>query len=649
MIDPRRARQLLWADLRLVVIDIETLMEMPGLPDDVDQELKVAIEQVKAGGQPITLAPRSAAVRKRQHQAVEAAGLSSTSDGVEPDRAVEILPGTPANSADDLPAEINGEHRAIALAVATCRKGKLEVATWQTLINPGVPVDPTTSAIHGLTDELLAGAPEFSVIAPEFLLRLTPPDSDTTILVAHNAGFDIGVLRAELARVGAALPDLPIIDTAGRLPGLVGVSPADRSLAALLNELGIVNSAPHTAGGDAEATALAACALLERAAAGGSHDITELLERLGLRTTTTTIGASKPLPRAKGPSGPQIPDDHLAAHFVLSRRAGKRELDRWIKVADDCARFRCAELAYDDANLVRTSEAEVHTMLDALREVINRRAADGDGPGAHTALGGVVVAINKACPVPASPDFSGKYPLERKESIAYYHAVTAVVDPLPRCSRDACPACREAQGCPRDLVARAVAVPLLSWVWKNGTVSRDSAIQNWMPSSHNGGWFFHRKDPRGPFAPSTISYSGPPAGEPLADAGMAVMLRTYLVYGEEPDRVQRVTDMTARAIDEGCRDPIVWEAWARIEATPGRPQDLEAAIAACETCLGFRPAETTDPAWSSLALMRDHLRGQLARSREATRIDENGRVVVVRRHTPGAKARRTRPLRFIRT
>lgn len=64
---------------------------------------------------------------------------------------------------------------------------------------------------------------------------------------------------------------------------------------------------------------------------------------------------------------------------------------------------------------------------------------------------------------------------------------------------------------------------------------------------------------------------------------------------------------------------------------------LEAAIAACETGLSFRPTETTGSAWSSLGLIRDHLRGQLARSKEATRIDENGRVVVVRRHTPGRR------------
>lgn len=644
MIDPRRARQLLWADLRLVVIDIETLMELPGLPDDVDQELKAAIAQVKSTGKSITLAPRSSAVRKRQHGAAEAAGLSSESFGDEPDRAVEIHPAPAQTTVDPPPLDEAGEHRAIAVAVATARKGKLEGSPWQTLINPGVPVDPTTSAIHGLTDELLKDAPEFSVIVPDLLMRLTPQTADTTILVAHNAGFDTGVLRAELARVGAALPDLPIIDTAGRLPGLVGVSPVDRSLPALLDALGIVNAAPHTAGGDAEATALAACALIDRAALQGWHDFTELLERLGLRTTTT-IRASKPLPRARGLAGPAIPDDHLADHFVLSGRAGKRELARWIKVADDCARWRCPELAHDDASLVRASEANVAVTLDALLEVVRRRAADGDGPGANTALEGAVVAINMACPIPFA---NGTYPLNRRDSIAFYHEAMALVEPLPRCSRDACPACREALGCGRDVLARAVAVPLLSWNWLNGKVTRGSAVQNWMPSSRNGGWFFHRNDPRGTYHQATLNFSGLPAGQPLADAGMAAMLRTYAVYGEEPDRLQRVTDMTARAIDEGCRDPIVWEGWARIEATPGQPHDLEAGIRACETGLTFKPAETTDQAWSSLALMRDHLAGQLARTKEATRIDKNGRLVAVRRHTPGEKARRTRPLRFIR-
>lgn len=31
------------------------------------------------------------------------------------------------------------------------------------------------------------------------------------MVVAHNAGFDVGVLRREYARLGQELPDLPVL------------------------------------------------------------------------------------------------------------------------------------------------------------------------------------------------------------------------------------------------------------------------------------------------------------------------------------------------------------------------------------------------------------------------------------------------------
>jgi DNA polymerase III epsilon subunit-like protein len=644
--EPRRARQLLWSDLRLIVVDVETLVQEPAMDDDVEQETSAAIDQVRTTGQPVSLQPRPFDARRRQHRAIELAGLRSESSGEDPDRAVSILPAS--DEPEKPPRPVAGDHRAISVAIVSCRKGKVEGQPWQTLINPGVPVDVTTSAIHGLTDELLAGAPTFSTVAPELLARLTPDSGETTLLVAHNAGFDTGVLRSELDRINLALPELPILDTAGRLAGLAGVNPADRSLTSLLAALQVVNPAPHTAAGDVAATAEAACRLLDKAAETGRHDIIELLDELGARTTTTIV-ATKPLAVSPRSAEPIIPDDHLAEHFPLPARPGQRQLAGWIRVADDCARYRCAELGHVHTSLVRASAAGPLTVLDALLEVVRRRSADGDGPGAHTALGAAMTAITMWCPVPAPPDHAGGYPINRKQAIRFYHHAMALVEELPRCGTDACPACRESLGCPRDVLCRAVAIPLLSWRWSKGELSRDSAIMNWFPTSRTGGWFYHRRDPGMPIAQSTLNMAGPPAGQTLADAGMAQMLRTYARYGDESVRAQRATEMTARAIDAGCRDPVVWELWARVEATAGQAPDLEMAIRACETGLSFRPAVTTDPAWASLALMRDQLRSQLARGRDLTKIDASGRVVTVRRHTPGDKARRKRPPRFVRT
>ena len=65
-------------------------------------------------------------------------------------------------------------------------------------INPqGRMVHADAQAVHGISMADLAGKPTFDAIADEFLAFI-----DGAKLVAHNAGFDIGFINAELARLG---------------------------------------------------------------------------------------------------------------------------------------------------------------------------------------------------------------------------------------------------------------------------------------------------------------------------------------------------------------------------------------------------------------------------------------------------------------
>lgn len=82
-----------------------------------------------------------------------------------------------------------------------------ELATFESLVNPGRPCHPKAFAAHGLDDALLAGRRPTGEIIHEFVhwLRRHRP----ACLIAHNAGFDIGFFRAELERIGLTLPEYP--------------------------------------------------------------------------------------------------------------------------------------------------------------------------------------------------------------------------------------------------------------------------------------------------------------------------------------------------------------------------------------------------------------------------------------------------------
>lgn len=62
---------------------------------------------------------------------------------------------------------------------------------------------------HGITHMDVLNAPEFRAIAPEFLVRIIRSD----LVIAHNAAFDIGHLRATLNHFGLACTDFNYLCT----------------------------------------------------------------------------------------------------------------------------------------------------------------------------------------------------------------------------------------------------------------------------------------------------------------------------------------------------------------------------------------------------------------------------------------------------
>ena len=71
-----------------------------------------------------------------------------------------------------------------------------ESKTW--LVNPGMPIPPETSAIHGITDEKVKDAPTFKEIASKVMDMIAGTD-----LGGFNSNrFDVPLLAEELLRAG---------------------------------------------------------------------------------------------------------------------------------------------------------------------------------------------------------------------------------------------------------------------------------------------------------------------------------------------------------------------------------------------------------------------------------------------------------------
>jgi DNA polymerase-3 subunit epsilon len=73
-----------------------------------------------------------------------------------------------------------------------------------TLVNPGRPIPAEATAVHGITDDMVATAPAFKAIAPEVQRLL-----DGAVLVTYaGRAFDTVIVNQELRRAGQ--PGIPL-------------------------------------------------------------------------------------------------------------------------------------------------------------------------------------------------------------------------------------------------------------------------------------------------------------------------------------------------------------------------------------------------------------------------------------------------------
>lgn len=82
-----------------------------------------------------------------------------------------------------------------------------------TLVNPGMPIPPEATKVHGITDEMVADAPRFAQIAKSIHAQIAGKD-----LGGFNIkGFDIPLLAEEFARLDLALPleNIRVFDALG--------------------------------------------------------------------------------------------------------------------------------------------------------------------------------------------------------------------------------------------------------------------------------------------------------------------------------------------------------------------------------------------------------------------------------------------------
>ncbi len=155
--------------------------------------------------------------------------------------------------------------------------GAADGREFATLVNPGRAIPPHVAALTGISDATVTAAPRIEDVLPRFI-----EFARGAVLVAHNAPFDIGFLRAACARHDLAWPPLPTLDTAALARRMLTTDEVpDCRLATLAGFFRAGTQPTHRALDDARATTAVLNGLLDRLGRRGVHTL-EALRGFGL-------------------------------------------------------------------------------------------------------------------------------------------------------------------------------------------------------------------------------------------------------------------------------------------------------------------------------------------------------------------------------
>lgn len=121
------------------------------------------------------------------------------------------------------------------------------VDEFSTLVSTKIPLSDIVTRLTGITPDMLVGKPSISEVLPRFLNFI-----EGSLLVAHNATFDMGFLRAECLRQGVDI-EWPVFCTL-KMAREYLVQLERKSLDSLADYYGLEFEARHRSIGDVKVT-----------------------------------------------------------------------------------------------------------------------------------------------------------------------------------------------------------------------------------------------------------------------------------------------------------------------------------------------------------------------------------------------------------
>jgi DNA polymerase-3 subunit epsilon len=265
------------------------------------------------------------------------------------------------------------------------------VDQYSTLVNPGRPIEPFVVRLTGITDRMVAGAPDAAEVMPLF-----DGFAEGCVLVGHNVHFDCSFVAA--ARADAGLPPLPnpVLDTLRLARSLVPGLRRYR-LASLAGHFGVRAMPNHRALSDAAATAEVFLKLLKLLRSAGVRSVGE----------AATLGRGRVRPQkghlAEGvPSAPGVyyfVDKHGAVLYVGKAKDLRSRVRTYFNGGD--GRRKVGRLVEEVAEVrVRETGSELRALILEAREIRRLLPRYNSAGRGEKASWSIKLDLNEPYPIP---------------------------------------------------------------------------------------------------------------------------------------------------------------------------------------------------------------------------------------------------------
>lgn len=214
------------------------------------------------------------------------ANVSGMCPGMLAQRSFEEL-GTPLDSVTFCVVDLETtggsprDSKITEIGALKVRQGEV-MGTFQSLIDPGEPVPAFIRLLTGISDDMLLAAPAIEQVLPNFLEFL-----GGSVVVAHNARFDVGFLDAALTRLDYPRIGNRVVDTAALARRILSGEVHNNKLETLAHHLRCAHKPCHRAYADVLATTDVLHHLIERVAGFGVTTLEDLLAMTSARIDGT--------------------------------------------------------------------------------------------------------------------------------------------------------------------------------------------------------------------------------------------------------------------------------------------------------------------------------------------------------------------------